>query len=79
MRRSGAYPHSDGLLLSLFPVSVGLDINQTRITQRPNAGSLRRTRLRDTVNYLKDRVDPKYVIYCRNDILYYLNFHYGLT
>ncbi len=81
MRRRGAYPAIvTGLLLSIFPVSVGLDINQTRdYTTAECWLNYGERGLRDTVNYLKDRVDPKYVIYCRNDILYYLNFHYGLN
>jgi len=67
-----------GTVFMIFPVNIGLNLNQTRdYTTSECWLNYGERGLSETVQYLKDRVKPGMLIYCRNDIGYYLNYRYN--
>jgi len=68
-----------GLLVSIYPVNAGLNINQTRdYTTAECWMNYGEQGLKDTAAYLREHADKRWVIAARKDIEYYLNYRFRM-
>lgn len=65
--------------LLIFPINIGLNLNQTKCYTTAECWlNYGEHGVRETAQYLRDKIDTRYTVYARKDVNYYLNFRYKL-